>query len=296
MHAIRDLSGAGKRKLGLLLRCHVLPVPSVRYSTVLCTDSVTQADKGRPSGSLCPTHCTTGNYHHHHPISGVFKWGKLICRLGAVPVTAPCMHTFGTLINRNGRISVFVHATHIHTHSTELIQLYQCCTEMGDLRHMHTHAHKDSFWHQQIRMQRTFFINICHHTRGSALLSRTSRALQKWFIKLTLPFSAHITSCPAILPVSHSKHQGYQFNTECLSQEWYITVLSDNTTRCNSIAHLHCPAQVVLTLHTSCKAWNLTFYNRFESIKAWPQWRLWVVHWFLWISGTLFKVAVSIFL
>lgn len=41
----KGLSGAGKGKLGLTLCCHFSPVPSVQYTTVLCADSVTQADK-----------------------------------------------------------------------------------------------------------------------------------------------------------------------------------------------------------------------------------------------------------
>lgn len=151
----QGLSDAGEGKLGLVLCCHVSPVPSVRYSTVLCTDSVTQADKGMPSGSPCPTHCTTGNYHRHHPISGVFKWGKLICRLGTVPVTTLCMHPFSTRINTNGHICMSVRTA--HTHDSALIRLSgeRCSTEMGNLRWMHTCTHTNSFWHQQIRIQRT---------------------------------------------------------------------------------------------------------------------------------------------
>lgn len=135
----QGLSDAGKGKLGLVLCCHVSPVPSVIYSTVLCTDSVTQADKGMPSGSPCPTHCTTGNYHRHHPISGVFKWGKLICRLGAVPVTTLCMHPFSTLINTNGHICMSVRTA--HTHDSALIRLSgkRANGESQMDAHMHTH-------------------------------------------------------------------------------------------------------------------------------------------------------------
>lgn len=132
----QGLSGAGKGKMGLVLCCHVSPVPSVRHSTVLYTDSVIQADKGRPSGSVCPTHCTTGNYHHHHPISGLFKWGKLICRLGAVPATTPCMHILDTCINRNGHIYMFMH-THSLTQLRTSVKKMLHAAETGT--HMHTH-------------------------------------------------------------------------------------------------------------------------------------------------------------
>lgn len=123
--ATRDCVALDEESWGLVLCCHVSPVPSGRYSTVLCTHSVTQADKERPSGSLCPTHCTTGNYHHHHPISGVFKWGHLICRWGAVSATYE---------------------------NSVLIQLSSWWWQ----REMQNNTHaRNSFGHQQIRMQRT---------------------------------------------------------------------------------------------------------------------------------------------
>lgn len=79
-------TSAGGEKPGLTLCRHVSPVPSVLYSTVLCAESVTHTDKENPSRRPFPAHYTTGNYHQYHPISAVFKWGKLICRLGVVPV------------------------------------------------------------------------------------------------------------------------------------------------------------------------------------------------------------------
>lgn len=196
----QGLSGAGKGRLGLMLCCHVSPVPSVTYSTVLCTDSVTQADKERPSGSLCPSRCTTDNYHHHHPISGVFKWGKLICRLGAVPVTTSCMHTFATCIHRNGPICTFAHTAYTQNSAPIHLSSRCCSTEMRNLRHAHTHTqiHFDTSRLGCRGLPAVLFINICHHTGGSALLSRASPALQKLFIQSTLPFSAPFTSRSAI--------------------------------------------------------------------------------------------------
>ena len=146
------------------------PVPSVGYSTELCSDSVTRSDCERPSGSQCPTHCTTGNYHHH-PISGVFKWGKLICRWGAVPVTPPCMQTFATCTNRNGHKCIFVQNT--HTHNSELKQMSsRCCiTQMWNLRHAHKHSHlKIHFYTSRLGcrgLSAVLFINIRHHTGGA---------------------------------------------------------------------------------------------------------------------------------
>lgn len=76
-----------------VLCCHVSPVPSGRYSTALCTDSVTQPDKEKPSGSPCPTHLHNRQLSPPSPNKRcIQKGGKLICRLGAVPVTTLCTH------------------------------------------------------------------------------------------------------------------------------------------------------------------------------------------------------------
>lgn len=200
----QGLSDAGKGKLGLVLCCHVSPVPSVIYSTVLCTDSVTQADKGMPSGSPCPTHCTTGNYHRHHPISGVFKWGKLICRLGAVPVTTLCIHPFSTLINTNGHICMSVRTAHTRLGADTIVRQTRKRGISDGCTHAHTQTHSDTSRLGCRGRPAALFINICHHTGGSTLLSRASPALWKLFIKLTLllPLRPPLFFCRFLLNIT----------------------------------------------------------------------------------------------
>lgn len=77
---------------------------------------------------------------------------------------------------------------------------------MWNLRRTHTHILTFRIHFDTSRLgcrgrPAALFINICHHTGGSELLSRASPALQKLFLKSTLPFSARFTSCSAMLPV-----------------------------------------------------------------------------------------------
>lgn len=124
--------------------------------------------------------------------------------------------------------------TTTHTRSFELPQLPQLSrrphsTEMWSISLAHTHTHTltntlEFHLHTSRlgcrRHHAVLFINICHHTRRSTLIRKASPALQKLFIKSTLPFSAVITLCSAILPAAsfYTTQQGYQFNRLCCSR------------------------------------------------------------------------------
>lgn len=115
--------------------------------------------------------------------------------------------------------------TTTHTRSFELPQLSRRphSTEMWSISLAHTNTLEFHLHTSRLGCRRhhaVLFINICHHTRRSTLIRKASPALQKLFIKSTLPFSALITLCSAILPAAsfYTTQQGYQFNRLCCSR------------------------------------------------------------------------------
>lgn len=134
------------------------------------------------------------------------------------------MHVCHTHNDQWARMKVCARTqTTTHTRFFELPQLSRRphSTEMWSISLTHTHTHPNTLeFHLHTsrlgcrRHHAVLFINICHHTRGSTLIRKASPALQKLFIKSTLPFSALITLCSAILPAAsfYTTQQGYQFN------------------------------------------------------------------------------------
>lgn len=160
--------------LGLVLCCHFFSGFNLLYTAVVCTDSVTSANKKRPSGSLCPTCCTTGNYHYHHLMGGVFKSRKLRHRLGC----GPCHHATQTNMQQTNRhVQTFYFILFFYKQFKPMKERY-CSWDMFSLRH----TRFDTSGLGCRRRPAVLFINICYHSGGHGLLRKVSPALRKNYL------------------------------------------------------------------------------------------------------------------